>query len=65
MIDRIPLILAVSICRFATRPSVSLGTENPNFKYGKTQALVATAVLVISFLGNFFWSDSTDSLFSC
>lgn len=46
----IPLILAVSMCNFATTPTVSLAAENPNFKYGKTQALVAASVLVISFL---------------
>ena len=49
MFNSIPVVLAVSLCSFATHNH--LEEDNPNFQYGKIQALVASSVLIISFSG--------------
>lgn len=43
----VPVVLAMSLCSFATHNQ--LEEENPNFQFGKPQAWVASSVLIISF----------------
>lgn len=47
---RIPVVLSSCLCAFATHNH--LEGDNPNFQYGKLQALVASTVLIVSFTGN-------------
>lgn len=43
----IPVVLSSCLCAFATHNR--LEGDNPNFQYGKLQALVASTVLIVSF----------------
>nr|CAH0112507.1 unnamed protein product [Daphnia galeata] len=43
----IPVVLSSCLCAFATHNH--LEGDNPNFQYGKLQALVASTVLIVSF----------------
>lgn len=44
------MVLAASLCSFGSS-RVDIQEENPNFQYGKPQALVAASVLIVSFTG--------------
>lgn len=50
---RIPVVLSSCLCAFATHNH--LEGDNPNFQFGKLQALVASSVLIVSFTGKYYY----------
>lgn len=50
----VPAIIAAVLLSTIDAETEHADKADPNFQYGRTQAIVAAAVLVFSFLGKFF-----------